>query len=66
MVELVGHLCDTFGISRQTPGDHLSFNPALYDYKGVIGHHHVRGDKSDLHPGFPWDTLVTRCSLTLT
>jgi N-acetyl-anhydromuramyl-L-alanine amidase AmpD len=55
--ELVSHLCAVFGIPRQSPSNHIDFNASLYSFKGVIGHHHVRADKSDPHPGFPWDKL---------
>lgn len=27
-------------------------------FRGVIAHHHVRADKSDVHPGFPWGRLT--------
>ena len=62
---LVDHLCALFGIERRTPADRLSFDEALVDYTGVIGHHHVRKDKTDLHPGFDWDALVEKAALAL-
>ena len=27
-------------------------------FRGVIAHHHVRADKTDVHPGFPWERLA--------
>lgn len=61
--QLVNHLCETFGIARRTPAKHTDFDPALYTFRGIIGHHHVRGDKSDLHPGFDWSMLSQQCRL---
>ena len=60
---LIDFLCNDFNIPRRTPADHLSFNPALFKFKGVIGHHHVRPDKTDPHPGFEWDRLLRKCRL---
>lgn len=66
VIQLTNHLCDTFSVPRRTPTDHLSFDDDLYDYRGVIGHHHVRRDKSDVHPGFDWNRLVENVRLELT
>lgn len=63
VLSLVDHLCATFQIPRQTPTDSLGYSAEHLGFKGVIGHHHVRSDKSDVHPGFPWEDLVTRCKL---
>lgn len=65
VVRLVDHLCSEHGVPRRTPADHLSFVAALYDFEGIVGHHHLRADKSDVHPGFPWASLVKRCGLEL-
>lgn len=62
-IELVDHLCALFGIPRRTPADHLSFDRDHVGLRGVIGHHHVRRDKTDVHPGFPWAELMTRARL---
>ena len=62
-IMLVDELCERFEIPRQTPEDHFSWEPALKDYRGVAGHHHLRRDKTDLHPGFPWSRLVAQCRL---
>jgi N-acetyl-anhydromuramyl-L-alanine amidase AmpD len=57
VAELVDHLCSLFGIQRRCPKNHLDFNASLYSYKGILGHHHIRADKSDPHPGFDWEKL---------
>ena len=62
---LVDHLCATFHIPRRTPKNHLDFDKALWDYQGIVGHQHVRSDKSDVHPGFDWERLRQKCALTL-
>ena len=64
-IALTDHLCSVFALPRKTPGDHLSFDRALWDFRGVVGHHHVRPDKTDLHPGFPWHRLVDGAGLEL-
>lgn len=63
-IELVDHLLGAFGVARRTPADH---GGALRDlrFRGVVGHHHLRDDKSDPHPGFPWSRLVERCRLSV-
>lgn len=65
VIGLVDHLCRVFHVPRRTPGAHLGFDPSLFDFQGIVGHHHLRADKSDVHPGFPWDDLVSRCRLQL-
>jgi hypothetical protein len=62
-VELVSHLCAVFGVPRQSPSNHIDFNAALYSFKGVIGHHHVRADKSDPHPGLSVGQVEGRCAV---
>ena len=62
-VRLTDHLLDEFNIPRRTPADHLSYDKKLLNYKGVVGHHHLRADKSDVHPGFDWERLVEKCGL---
>jgi N-acetyl-anhydromuramyl-L-alanine amidase AmpD len=61
-IHLVDHLCNRFSIPRQTPADFV-FDAALLDYVGVVGHHHLRADKSDLHPGFDWPALLQGANL---
>ena len=62
---LVDHLCATFHIARRTPRNHVDFDKALWDSQGIVGHQHVRSDKSDVHPGFDWERLRQQCALTL-
>lgn len=64
---LVDRLLTLYSIPRQTPADHLSADPQAYrEFRGVLGHHQLRPDKTDVHPGFPWPELVTSCRLELT
>lgn len=63
VAQLVDHLCALFGVPRQMPSNPTDFNAGLYDFKGVIGHHHVRADKTDVHPGFNWDALASTAKL---
>ncbi len=63
VIRLVDHLCDTFSIPRKTPKDHDSFSRDLYSFTGILGHHQLRADKTDLHPGFDWPTLVREARL---
>lgn len=60
-VQLVAHLCDTFGIPRTLPDEyeHPTGDPRPFvGYAGIFHHACVRPDKSDLHPLFPWHRLV--------
>lgn len=63
---LTDHLLNVFAIPRQTPTARHDHHNAHRDFRGVIGHHHVRPDKTDLHPGFDWDRLCDTCGLTPT
>lgn len=63
-IALVDHLLTSFHVPRQTPAEHTGTLRDL-TFQGVISHHHVRPDKTDVHPGFPWDRLVVRCGLSL-
>lgn len=56
-IELVNHLCEKFSIPKTLPGNAWDHNPHFYNHVGVCGHAHIRADKSDVHPGFPWDRL---------
>ena len=62
-IALVDHLCELFSVPRRTPADPLAFDRDLFDFQGILGHHHVRADKTDLHPGFPWETLIDEAGL---
>lgn len=65
---LVNDLCVRFGIPRQMPTPAECRGPADYrrwhDYHGVLHHALVRGDKSDLHPGFPFEALAVMLAST--
>lgn len=63
--ELINYLCANFSIPRRTPASFFDFYPGMREFRGIIGHHHVRGDKTDLHPGFDWSALVRKCDLEL-
>lgn len=52
-IRLVDHLGEVFSIPRRTPADPLGFDRALFDYRGVLGHHQVRADKDRPPPGLP-------------
>jgi len=54
-------LCDF--LAQRTPKDGLNFDKNLLSFTGIVGHNHMRGDNSDLHPGFDWTGLKTHCSL---
>lgn len=64
---LVSDLCERFTVPRQTPR-----GPAVADaqrwrgYSGILSHSHLRADKTDVHPGFPWARLIEHCELTQT
>jgi N-acetyl-anhydromuramyl-L-alanine amidase AmpD len=64
VLALVDHLLSLYSIPRQTPVDHFGADLAGYrDFQGVLAHSHLRADKTDVHPGFPWEALVRRCRL---
>ncbi len=63
--KVVDHLSALFGIPRKMPANTTDFDAALYHFKGVIGHHHVRADKTDVHPGFDWDGLSEAANLNV-
>jgi N-acetyl-anhydromuramyl-L-alanine amidase AmpD len=63
--ELINDLCAQFNIPKETPAEHFKFyGEKLKDFKGIIGHSHVRTDKSDPVPDQAlWDTLINTCGL---
>jgi N-acetyl-anhydromuramyl-L-alanine amidase AmpD len=64
--KLVDDLLTRFAIPRQTPTAHTEADLAAYrNYKGVLTHCQLRTDKTDCHPGFDWDQLITACKLNL-
>jgi N-acetyl-anhydromuramyl-L-alanine amidase AmpD len=57
-IALVVALCEQFNIPKRIPdGDLGRFDLRLLDFDGVLGHCHVRADKTDPHPLFPWGML---------
>lgn len=53
-------------IQKKTPKLHNDFAmPALRYYNGIVTHCQLRADKSDCHPGFPWDAFVAKLNLAL-
>lgn len=65
IIVLINHLCDQFSIPRVTPANHLDADDGYRQFAGILGHHHVRPDKSDVHPGFTWQQVIDGCRLTL-
>ena len=63
--DLVDHLCEQLQVPRVTPANHFDFDERYTKFIGVVGHHHLRSEKSDVHPGFAWQQLVDRCRLQL-
>lgn len=57
-IALVNHLCEKFNIPKKIPGNAWDYNSNFYHFTGVCGHAHIRSDKSDVHPGFPWERLA--------
>ena len=64
-IDLVNHLCGRFGIPRRVPSDFLRFyGRDLSDFEGVIGHVHVRPDKTDPLPDVNfWNAIAAGCGL---
>ena len=48
---------------KGTPINHVEFDKRLYQFDGVIGHHQVRTDKTDVHPNFPWIEFCARLGI---
>lgn len=60
VVRLVVWLCEKFGIPQRLPREAAMNGADLrrwYAFQGVLHHAMLRADKSDLHPGFPFDWL---------
>ena len=62
---LLNQLFESFYIPRFTLADYFSFNPDFGLFTGIVGHHQIRKDKTDLHPGFPWEKIINSCALQL-
>lgn len=65
VIKLVNTLCIKFRIPRQTSANHFDQDDIYRQFTGILGHHHLRTDKSDVHPGFPWQGIVEKCKLEL-
>ncbi|MEO5357218.1 MAG: N-acetylmuramoyl-L-alanine amidase [Nitrospirae bacterium YQR-1] len=65
LIELINQLIVQFNIPKFTPANHVDTDDGYRQFKGILGHHHLRRDKSDVHPGFPWQKVITSCSLQL-
>jgi N-acetyl-anhydromuramyl-L-alanine amidase AmpD len=64
---LVNHLCERFAIPQQTPRSHTAADAQRWrDFSGILSHSHLRADKTDVHPGFPWARLIEQCGLQRT
>lgn len=65
LVALIDELCDRFDIPRQTPSGFFDYyGEALARFEGIIGHTHVRLDKSDPIPDRAlWDRIIADCGV---
>lgn len=64
LYRLVDWLCAEYSIRRAVPANETTYSRSLFTFAGIIGHHHVRADKSDVHPGFPWHELMAALAQT--
>ncbi len=67
-IELVGDLLLRFAIPPVVPRNaRTGITPRFREEHrlraGVLAHAHIRSDKTDVHPGFPWDRLVRELRL---
>ena len=65
VIKLISLLCEQFAIPRRTPANHFDADDSYRQFAGILGHHHLRPDKSDIHPGFPWQRVIDECGLEL-
>jgi N-acetyl-anhydromuramyl-L-alanine amidase AmpD len=65
IIKLVNLLCKQFKIPKSTPANHLDADDGYRQFAGILGHHHLRPDKSDIHPGFPWQRVIDEVGLAL-
>ena len=64
---LLRKLIEDFKIPPQTPRNHLKADLARYqNYNGVLGHAHLRTDKTDPHPGALWEEIDFTIGIKLT
>lgn len=61
-INLADYLCDRFGIDRDVaPPEREATNFERFkNFKGVIAHYHVRRDKTDVSPAYPWHRLTEK------
>lgn len=67
-IELVGDLLHRFSIPPAVFRDVLTGTPSKFDvnhrlWTGILGHAHLRDEKTDVHPGFDWNRLVSELKL---
>lgn len=65
VIALIDFLCEQFKIPRKTPANHFETDDSYREFTGILGHFHLRTDKSDVHPGFPWQKVIKECKLEL-
>ncbi len=67
-IELVGDLRLRFNVPPAVFKSVLTGTPSKFDinhrlFNGIVGHAHMRDDKTDVHPGFDWNRLVNELGL---
>lgn len=64
VIELVKYLREKFSIQNRFPDNiipnlsNYNYDPKYLNHVGICGHAHLRADKSDVHPLFPWEKLL--------
>lgn len=66
VIKLINLLGEQFKIPKQAPANHFEPDDVYRQFTGILGHHHLRPDKSDVHPGFQWQRVIEGCALELT
>lgn len=64
--ELIRHLCDKFRIPKTTPANHLDCKAEYRTFSSVLGHAHLRPDKSDPSPQIWTAEFLSAAGLSLT
>ena len=67
-IELVGELIHKFNVPPAVFRDVLTGTPSRFDvnhrlWNGILGHAHLRDDKTDVHPGFGWNRMISELKL---
>lgn len=61
--ELLRHLCERFRIPWTLPPKAHQGGQALWpearEFRGIVSHEHLRADKCDVGPAFPWEQVAT-------